>query len=303
MRKCLQVIYGGVHVSSSASQLVSGPRYPKPSWRTDMKQSLEPRKLDAGQAPDLRLIIEPDPRLRDRIGQLDREASQALHAFESLRDFPKIVTDMHDKLGELRRRIEHQEARPAPKERADLVLACFDIRAGAFLRLVSSIEIQNAFLVAIRQFQRIAWQEYVGLDVPAELVQAEGSESLAMEKAIFERGQFWVTKGYKRLENAADSALESVSRCASAADKTEAVADRSAAVDAFLDRCNRESNLQIVLNRTHFWRAAKHKHPRQFQYWQSHNSKATKGNEREFADLLRMGTDEFTARLKKLLII
>lgn len=259
--------------------------------------------LDQGQFPDLRLLIEPTSSLLEQIAERDREASQSLKAFELIPEFPLMIVGMHERIEEVRRQAD---ANPLLKERVEVVLTCLDIRAAEFLKLVSNLELQNTFITILQQLKRIAWQEYVGLAVPAELVQAEGSESLAMEQAIFERGQYWVTKGYKHIANAGITpfALESGSRGISTLEEREAVSGRRAVVDSFLFSCNQDANLRVKLIRKHIWSAVRHTNPRQFQYWQSSNERGmTAQNDQDFRRILSMPPTEFVALLKRMKLI
>jgi hypothetical protein len=80
---------------------------------------------------------------------------------------------------------------------------------------------------------------------------------------------------------------------------TEHDGDRSALVDAFLGRCNRESASGFKVIRKHIWLAAGHGHARQFQYWQERSEKATEEDNRNFRRILGMPAAEFIALLKK----
>ena len=78
-------------------------------------------------------------------------------------------------------------------------------------------------------------------------------------------------------------------------------ADRLAEVKDFLLRCNQETPLKVV--RTHIWRAAGHTTPRQFQYWQKSDPKATSADETNFRRILRMSPTDFLVLLNKKRIV
>jgi hypothetical protein len=75
--------------------------------------------------------------------------------------------------------------------------------------------------------------------------------------------------------------------------------DRSAIVDAFLLRCNQEPDLTERVIRTHIWRAVGHRKPRQFQYWQAGNVKATAEDDRNFRRILEMNPADFVTLLRQ----
>jgi hypothetical protein len=79
--------------------------------------------------------------------------------------------------------------------RATLVLKLFDVRAEAYLRLVVSIETQNAFVVMLDFFEILAWEEFVG-GYPTSV--RPGAPSI--DQQIGERKRHWIRKGYERLE-------------------------------------------------------------------------------------------------------
>jgi len=70
-------------------------------------------------------------------------------------------------------------------------------------------------------------------------------------------------------------------------------------VTDFLRRANEVPGVGIGLERNHFWRAAGYRQPRDFQYWQSADSKATKSAAERFARLLCQPPEEFIRILRK----
>ena len=75
--------------------------------------------------------------------------------------------------------------------------------------------------------------------------------------------------------------------------------DRRSQVDAFLEECNRVSDLPAEIIRKHIWRAAGHKRSRQFEYWQSNSDRATLEDNRNFGRLLSMSPLDFVELLKR----
>jgi len=76
--------------------------------------------------------------------------------------------------------------------------------------------------------------------------------------------------------------------------------DRSALVEDFLLRCNQEPDLPEKLLKKHIWSAVGHSGPRQFQYWQASDDKATAEDQRNFGRILAMPPADFVALLKKM---
>jgi len=73
--------------------------------------------------------------------------------------------------------------------------------------------------------------------------------------------------------------------------------NRRAMVDAFLEKCNQVASFKII--RKHVWQAAGHKQPRQFQYWQAGDHRATLTDDQNFRRILSMNRADFIALLKK----
>lgn len=72
---------------------------------------------------------------------------------------------------------------------------------------------------------------------------------------------------------------------------------RRAAVDAFILKCTQGTRLKAT--RTHIWRMAGHSGPRQFQFWQASDPKATAQDDQNFRRILAMDPTDFEALLKK----
>lgn len=73
---------------------------------------------------------------------------------------------------------------------------------------------------------------------------------------------------------------------------------RSAIVDDFLFRCNREPNLDVKLVRKHIWLLAGHAKARQFEYWQSRHEKTTAEDEKNFGRIVGMSSAKFVENLR-----
>jgi hypothetical protein len=72
---------------------------------------------------------------------------------------------------------------------------------------------------------------------------------------------------------------------------------RRAEVDAFILKCKQETSLNVT--RGHIWRLAGHQAPRQFQFWQASDPKATAQDDHNFRRILAMTPQAFVDLLKK----
>lgn len=70
-------------------------------------------------------------------------------------------------------------------------------------------------------------------------------------------------------------------------------------MEAFLRACNELPEATRQLKKAHIWRAAKHSQSRQFEYWQSGSSDATRQDEETFGRLLAMTPADFVELLAR----
>jgi hypothetical protein len=73
--------------------------------------------------------------------------------------------------------------------------------------------------------------------------------------------------------------------------------NRNDRVDRFLRQCTEEARVKVL--RKHIWMAAKHQTPRQFQYWQKSDQKATAPDNQTFDRILTRSPADFVAELKR----
>ena len=78
-------------------------------------------------------------------------------------------------------------------------------------------------------------------------------------------------------------------------------ASRPQRVNDFLARVKGETGEKAT--RTHIWKLAGHKRPRQFEFWQASSTKATKADERNFDRILAMTPAQFVYDLRNKSII
>jgi hypothetical protein len=79
--------------------------------------------------------------------------------------------------------------------------------------------------------------------------------------------------------------------------------DRSVTVDEFLMRCNNVPGLGEKILRKHIWMSVGHKYPRQFQYWQSCDPRATGEDDKNFSRKLAMRPVDFVAELQRMKLL
>jgi hypothetical protein len=120
----------------------------------------------------------------------------AIKMFESLPEFPRSQVWMRDRQAKLAAPAATDESgRPMIEARKRFALAHYNIRAAAFYQLVSTIELQNAFMTLLDYLEDMAWQDFIG-ERPLEV--RNGAPSIA--PGIVRRKRWWIRQGYKRLE-------------------------------------------------------------------------------------------------------
>lgn len=72
---------------------------------------------------------------------------------------------------------------------------------------------------------------------------------------------------------------------------------RREAVDAFILKCWQEKSRKVT--RKHIWSLAGHQGPRQFQFWQASDPKATRQDDENFRRLIKMNPQAFADLMKK----
>src|SRR4030081_2365995 len=83
------------------------------------------------------------------------------------------------------------------KARLECAERRMDIRAEAFLELVTSVPLLNAFAVVAQEFAHTAWQEYTGY--PVEVLRPASRETEVILDNLVERARSWIDRGYQRL--------------------------------------------------------------------------------------------------------
>ena len=128
--------------------------------------------------------------------QLEQRVAVAMEIFESQPDYAKAQVWLSKRMEKVCRAADPGGTLPSGSPaRAELVLRLFNVRARAYLRLVSTIETQNALVVLLDSFEILAWEEFVG-GYPTSI--REGAPSI--DQQIGARKRHWIRKGYEQLE-------------------------------------------------------------------------------------------------------
>src|SRR5580700_10135526 len=110
-------------------------------------------------------------------------------------DFPAAQVRILERTKELQAGLTEGQIRWYTPDRMEAVLRLLDIRAAAYLQLVTDMESQEAFMTVLSELCRHAWLEFTGH--PIEVLQPlPGDRQLNI---LNERVGHWLGEGYKRL--------------------------------------------------------------------------------------------------------
>ncbi len=127
----------------------------------------------------------------------DNTIEVAVKLFEENPNFPFVQVRMRERMESVKQESRKDALSRGGKAWLEYILSLLDIRAESFLELVFDITTQNAFIVMLGEFARVAWQEYTGW--PIEICQPASSDAEGDLRAIHERVRKWTTDGYRRL--------------------------------------------------------------------------------------------------------
>lgn len=214
----------------------------------------------------------------------DRAVGEAIRLFESHADFARAQVRMRERMEEAARDRPVESRAYGTKARLEYVLCLLDIRAEAFLELVSDIHTQNAFMTFLESLERTAWQEHTGY--PPEVLQPASAETDSHAQTIHAKVQRWTYEGYKRLESFSKVQPEPKGGAASNVEEVpyepsptvtasshgdDGRLDRRAAVDAYIEEVFRETNKRIT--RRDIWQAARYASRTEFERWERNDQK------------------------------
>jgi hypothetical protein len=124
-------------------------------------------------------------------------APEAAQMFVVLPDYPSIELWKQNRLNKLAAGATEECKLAGTKACARVALTRYNIKAAAFKRLVSSMELQNAFMALLNYWEHVAWDEFIGSGgTPKEI--RSGSPSIA--PGLARRKRWWIRQGYKQLE-------------------------------------------------------------------------------------------------------
>jgi len=112
---------------------------------------------------------------------------KVLALFEVQAGYPGVQTEIHDGLAGLPKRLPADNA-----ERLRILLACFDVHAKAFLRLISDIQLQNGFMALLDAWAGLTWLQYAGYAIDLRSPHPD-------VEALRSRAEHWKNEGYIRL--------------------------------------------------------------------------------------------------------
>ena len=195
--------------------------------------------------------------------------------------------------------------------RSELAFKWLDIRAEAFVRFVTSIHTQNAFITLLARARREAWRDFTGHYV--EVVQPCSNEFCEIFEGIHRRTQFWISKGYERLvgleelpsgHEASPPKPEPQTSMMNNIDASiqqlplpkDTGRDQRALVDGFIEKIAAAGR---KITRMDIWRAAGYKHSSEFQRWQRRDPRACRSAAINFNRVLKMSAESFISALEK----
>ena len=125
-----------------------------------------------------------------------RPVEDAIRLFEASPEFPATQVWIHDRMRRLTASLKGDYRVYGSKPRVRLALGNLNIRAAAFLRLVSNIEKQNAFMVLLDELELFAWIDFIGV-VPTNILAGAPTIAAGIER----RKRWWRRQGYRHLAN------------------------------------------------------------------------------------------------------
>ena len=123
-----------------------------------------------------------------------RSVDEAVKLLESQPGFSGVQVWMRERMSEAEINRSAEAKSFGTRARADFALVFLDIRADAFLKLVSNIETQNAYMTMIGYFGDEAWREFTGF-LP-QFMEPVSDMARAVAGEIEDRRRHWIHEGY-----------------------------------------------------------------------------------------------------------
>jgi hypothetical protein len=127
----------------------------------------------------------------------DKRLEEAILRFESHRDFPKVQTWMRKAVKAFEKRAPPKSRVHGSKARLKLVILILNLKAVAYLPMVSDMATLKDFIVILRGWEFEAWHYYLGSSSSALLPTNVGSENDS--SPIHENIENWITAVYEQL--------------------------------------------------------------------------------------------------------
>ncbi len=240
----------------------------------------------------------------------ERSLDAAVRLFESQPDFASVQVWMPDRMVEAEANRPTEAKSFGTKARADFALAFLNIRADAFLKLVSNAEIQNAYMTMVEYFGDEAWREFTGF-LP-QFMEPVSDMCRAIDEEIQERRRHWIHEGYKRvaaIEKPAD-ASQAIKAEANKIPEDAAVGQAPLLqTPPWADHANQLSRIEAFISkmdvaghhitRTNIWKVAGYKDATEFQRFQRGDPRTTRSATGNFNRVLLMSPEAFMQALEK----
>lgn len=209
----------------------------------------------------------------------DTHLAAAIRLLESRPDFPRMQVQMRHRLEETQRNAPAEACAFGSRARLEYALRRFDVRAQAFLELVSDVETQNAFMTILDSCVQAAYLEHVG--APREVLGPASIQAESSLDSIYANLQRWIKTGYQRLADLAKGEHPSDEPTANANEMgpeqsahvgmSEAGGSRRATVDAYIEAVRLQTGKEIT--RADIWRKAGYKSRSALERWERNDQK------------------------------
>jgi hypothetical protein len=119
----------------------------------------------------------------------------AIRLFESQHEFSRCQIWMRSRINAIELSLTSAATALGTTARLEFALGMLDVRAEAFLQLVTCIDIQNAYELVLSSIQREGWRDFTG-HYPENLQPISPTSESAAQK-IDRRVRYWVGRGYE----------------------------------------------------------------------------------------------------------
>jgi hypothetical protein len=131
-----------------------------------------------------------------------QRGAEAVKLMEKNPEFPSVQIQIHDKDREVERGMPDGANQRLSEPRLVHLLKFLDIRGEAYLRLVTDLESEKAFMAIMEDFVRATWWQFSGVpieSIPPTSPFAEPHPTQSQRDRVLTAGRYWVTEGYRRI--------------------------------------------------------------------------------------------------------